>query len=39
VAGFSWEEAGELADEALAGALRAARRLIDAEADRSSGRG
>jgi 8-oxo-dGTP pyrophosphatase MutT (NUDIX family) len=39
VAWFSWEEAGELADEALAGALRAARRLIDAEADRSSGRG
>jgi len=32
VAWFSWDDAGSLADEALVGALRSARRLIDAGA-------
>jgi len=41
VAWFSWADAAALADDALAGALRAARRLIDADTggERHTGRG
>ena len=39
VAWFTWAEAEVLADVALAGALQSARRLIDAQDDRATGRG